>query len=252
MRQQAGTPPVKNLTSQEIVAGLAVQLKAISLITGLKIEDSILKDFTKSVMRFLLTYYGRLSLGEISLAFELNAANELPTKVAIYGSNLTIEFIGSVLSTYSQKRVNLATKIAQARQPELIEEPLTEEQMEIDEKQFANEYYRKWLNNEFSAVSLEYAHQVYDVLDHRGIIQLPKEEKDKYFSQSQEIRQKELSAPAINRDEKKDHKKLIDAYLKNQVPVPEKKLLQHYAKRLVLLDYFKTLKEDKKTKIFII
>jgi len=54
----------------------------------------------------------------------------------------------------------------------------------IDDKQFANEYYRKYRENEFSECSASYAYMTYDILNKRGLIHLSKEQKADYLAQA--------------------------------------------------------------------
>jgi hypothetical protein len=231
----------------------------ITLITGLKVDEANAKPFAVLVSRFLLTYYGMITCSEVTLAFRLNAMGDLPgtngqgkdtDRVDFYGPNLTIDHIGSVLHRYMQKRANLAKKINDQRQTLSEEPPPSQEQIEMNDKLFANEYYRKYLNHEFSSVSLSYAYMVYDTLDKHGQIQLTNSKKKEYMDKAQKERDKEIAAPAISMQEKKSQNKMMEAYLNDIVPIEEVNLVKSYAKRLALLDLFKVWKEAGKLKIF--
>lgn len=250
MRQAATGELISELTANSLLTKTANVLKEICLVTGLKIEEQYAVEFTKIVNRFLLTYHGALTPAEVSLAFNMNAAGELPTKTVCYGQNLTIEHIGGVLHSYRQKRVDLATKIAEMKHPELVEPEPTEEEKYVQSKQFCEEYYSKWLNRDFSPVTLEYAHMVYDSLVRLGSINLTVEEKKAWFDEAQGFRDRELALPTVDRIERKKKNGLIAAYLNNAIPQDEKELVKKYAKRLALLDFFKICKEQGKQTIF--
>lgn len=200
--------------------------------------------------KFILAHYGVLTPGEVSLAFTLNAAGDLPEKIELFGPNLTIEHLGKVLIQYIRKRANLAQKLNEQRQNQLQAPPPSKEQQDMEDKQFVNEYYRKYLNNDFSTVTLEYAYMVYDSLDNRGMMQLPLSKKLDYMKEAQAIRDREISAPAITYQERKEQNGLIEMYLNDAVPFEEAERVRRYAKRLALMDLFKVWKEAGKTKIF--
>lgn len=236
------------------------KLKEILLTTGLKVEESTSVEFTKMFNRFVMVHYNILTPGEVALAFTLNAAGQLPgdngrgqqtEKIELFGPNLTIEHVGGVLYRYMQKRANLARKIVEQGTRNVLPEPVpTEEQQKASDREFANEYFRKYLTGEFSSASVEYAYMVYDVLDQQGIIQLSVAKKKEYFMQAQDIRDKEIAAPPVTRQEKNELLNLMDSYMNDAVPVSEQTLVKSYAKRLALLDYLKKMKEEGKTKIF--
>ncbi|MBO9151903.1 hypothetical protein ACFOTA_06770 [Chitinophaga sp. GCM10012297] len=250
MRQQASGEKISEMPINTLLAKLSNSLKEICLMTGLKVEEATGKEFTKLFAKFVLSHYGYLTAGELSLAFSLNAADELPTKTVCYGSNLTIEYVGAILSSYKQKRMALASKIALSASHELPTPELTKEQKESEAKEFCNEYYKKWLERDFSPVTALYAYMVYDTLDKAGIISLTVEEKKHWFAKAQEQRERELSAPSIDRQERKDYNRMMEAYMNNSVPQEEKDLVKNYAKKLALLDYFSSWKLEGKVKIF--
>ena len=259
MRQCATGKRIKEMPANSITAQFPKVINEISLITGLKVDPENFEPFALLFSKFLIAHYGLLTCEEITLAFRLNAAGDLEgvndrnlttDKIALYGPFLTIEHIGSVLFRYMQKRGNLARKINEQPQKTIEPPPPTKEQQEMDDKQFCNEYYRKYLNQEFSTVTMEYAYMVYDILDRLRIIQLSVQEKNKYFAEAQKIREQELSAPAISFSERKDQNKLMEAYLNDEIPQTEQQLVKNYAKRLVLFDMFKAWKEHQRRAIF--
>ncbi len=225
-------------------------LKEICLTTGLKIDDSTSKEFAKMFNRFVLAHYGLLTPGEVTLAFTLNAAGDLPEKIELFGPNLTIEHIGKVLFQYLRKRAILAAKINEQPQ-QLIESPEpTKEEQEMQDKQFANEYYKKYLNQDFSSVSLEYAHWVYDILDQFKVIPYSTVQKKAYMAEAVTLRQSEIMAPTADFQKHREMNKLIEAYLNKLISESEKQLVINYAKRLALMDLFKKWKEQDRKKIF--
>lgn len=259
MRQCAAEERIKEINAATLGKKFSDVINEITLITGLKVDEANAKPFAVLVSRFLLTYYGMITCSEVTLAFRLNAMGDLQgtngqgkdtDRVDFYGSNLTVDHIGSVLHRYMQKRSNLAQKINNQRQSQLEEPAPSPEQIEMNDKQFANEYYRKFLNNEFSSVSLSYAHMVYDTLDKQGQIHLNNSKKKEYMGQAQKIRDQEISAPAISFEERKAQNRMMEAYLNDLIPMEEVNLVKSYAKRLALMDVFKGWKEAGKTKIF--
>lgn len=251
MRQCAAEERIKDINIQSIGKKFSDLINEITLITGLKVDENNAKSFAVLFSKFLLTYYSVLSCSEITLAFRLNSMNELPgvngqgkdtDRIDFYGQNLTIDHIGGVLHRYMEKRANLAAKIGQQRQVTIEEPKLTPEQQDMEDKKFVNEYYRKYLNGEFTHVSLEYAHMVYDSLDKRGMVNLTNSEKNKYMQEAQTFRDKELALPATNRVERRQMHCLMEAYLNDSVPVEEKERVRRYAKRLVLMDLFNSWK----------
>lgn len=226
-------------------------LKEICLTTGLKVEEGLSKEFTKVFNKFILAHYGILTPGEIALAFTLNAANDLPEKMEFFGSNLTIEHVGKVLFQYIRKRANLAAKINEERYKQELPPPIpTKDEQEMNDKLFANEYYRKYLYHEFSLVSLEYAHWVYDTLDRFKLIRYTVAEKKRYMEEAELMRQQEIHAPPVDFHKHKEMNRLINAYINNLVPESEKQLVKQYAKRLALMDLFKRWKEQGRNRIF--
>lgn len=250
MRKCAGNLKISSLPAQTLISELGSELKIICMITGLKVDDTIATEFTKTFAKFILTHYGNLTMAEITLSFELNAADELPSKTVCYGSNLTIELIGGVLSSYKAKRTALATKIAHSAHPGLPEPELTEEEKGKEAMDFCNEYYRKWLERDFSPVSAMYAHMVYDTLDKQGLITLSVNDKKSWMVKAQEQREKELSAPTLDRQERKDRNRLMESYMNDLLPQEEKDLIKNYAKKLALLYLFGLWKEEGKLKLF--
>lgn len=260
MQQLANSTRIKDLPTQSLVAEMGNKLKEILLTTGLKIEESTSVEFTKMFNRFVMAHYGILTPGEVALAFTLNAAGQLPgdngrgqqtEKIELFGPHLTIEHVGGVLYRYMQKRANLAKKIVEQGTRNLLPEPEpTPEQQEASDREFANEYFRKFLTGEFSTISVQYAYMVYDVLDRQKVIQLSVKKKKEYFDQAQKNRDQEIALPPASRQEKNEMLNLMDSYMNDAVPMSEQALVKSYAKRLALLDYMKKLKEEGQTKIF--
>lgn len=236
------------MPAQTMVAELSNSLKEICLTTGLKVDESTSVEFTKMFNKFVMTYYGILTPGEVSLAFNLNAANELADRVEFYGQFLTIEHVGKVLHQYLAKRAKLAAKM-QEQLIELESPKPTQEELDMNDREFVNEYYRKFLDKEFSSASLEYAWMVYDVLDKFKMIPFTVDQKKEIFHEAQTIRDRELSAPTTDREEKKSNMNMIEAYLNDAVPIQEQNLVKSYAKRIALLTLFKDWKSSGKKKI---
>jgi len=241
------------------VAKMGDILKEICLITGLKVDEGVSKEFTKLFNKFIHAHYANITPSEIVLAFTLNAAGELPgssngketDKIDFYGSSLTIEHVGGILFRYMQKRANLAKKIREEEYL-MIEAPqLTKEEQEMEDKNIANEYYRKYINKEFSFVSPEYAHWIYDILDKFQLISYSVDQKKKFMEEAQGLRLHILNEQSIAHvQEYKEVKQLLADYAKNEIPISEKKWVINCAKRIALLDLFKVWKGAGKKRIF--
>ncbi len=261
MRQCAAEEKIRDINTNGLGKKFSDLINEITLITGLKVDEQTAKPFAVLFSKFLLAYYGTLTCPEVALAFRLNSMNQLPgingngkdtDRIDFYGPNLTIDHVGGVLSRYMQKRANLASKINE--QPATFMEapaPSPEDQL-LDDKRFCNQYYQKYIERQFSPISLEYAHMVYDMLDRLKAINLSVTEKKQHFEAAQENRHRELAAPSLDRDEKKEKNRLMEAYLNETVPESETMLVKNNAKRLALLKQFDTWKTKKVTKIFYI
>lgn len=259
MRQCAAEEKIRDINTNGLGKKFSDLINEITLITGLKVDEQTAKPFAVLFSKFLLAYYGILTCPEVALAFRLNSMSQLPglngngkdtDRIDFYGSNLTIDHVGGVLSRYMQKRADLAAKISE--QPVmLIETPApSKEEQELDDKRFCNQYYQKYIERQFSPISLEYAHMVYDMLDRLGRINLSLADKKRFFSESQEARHRELAAPSMDRDEKKEKNRLMEAYLNEDVPESEVKLVKNNAKRIALLQQLEQWKISGTHKIF--
>ncbi|UCJ07818.1 hypothetical protein KTO58_01180 [Chitinophaga pendula] len=251
MQKCAAGDRLQEMSTEVLFKGLPRALNQIGVITGLKVESSpeFARAFAQEVSIFLYNHYGILTLDEIVLAFRLNASGEYGDIISHYGQNLTIEHIGRVLVQYKQRRAKLAVKIQ--NQEKLPEAPRpTSSAIDEEARQFANEYYRKYLTGEMTEITISYAHLVYNDLDRFGVLNLDKEKKIGYYKEALLFRKKELGLPAATKDERKAINKLVQSYLEKQVPVAEKELVRNYARRLALLDYFKALKGKDIKKIF--
>lgn len=263
MRQCAEEMKIRDVDTGSIGKVFSDMINEITLITGLKVPVKILdngkedaKPFARLISKFLLGQYGFLACAEVTLAFRLNAAGDLPgvtngketDRVDFFGAVLTIEHVGTVLFRYIRKRTALSAKIR--AQLEAAEKPTpTPEEIDIEDRLFVNEYYRKYLSNEFTNVSLEYAYLVYDSLDKRGMIHLSNSDKNTYMKEAQGFRDRELSFPPVDREDRKDHNRLIENYLNDTIPLQELERVKRYAKRMVLMDMFKKWKAEKKLQI---
>jgi hypothetical protein len=259
MQRCAAEEKIRNINTNSLGKKFSDVINEITLITGLKVDEQYAKPFAVLFSKFLLAYYGTLTCAEIVLAFRLNSMNALPgqngngkdtDRIDFYGPNLTIDHVGGVLSRYMQKRSVLASKINE--QPkEIVDTPkLSAEEEEMDNKRFCNDYFRKYLNRDFSPISLEYAYMVYDMLDRLGVMDISITDKKLFFSEAQEVRHRELAAPSLDRDEKKEKNRLMEAYMNNEVPESEIKLVKNAAKKLALLKQFEYWKMAGKEIIF--
>lgn len=246
MRQQATGERIKDMHATKLVSSMSGALDEITLITGLKVDGTYTKEFLKIFNKFILSHYHMLTTAEVVLAFTMNAANELDEKTDFYGSNLTIEHVGKVLFRYMQKRQNLAKKISEQRQEALAAPEPTKDEIDMQDKTFANEYYRKYLDKDFSSVSLSYAHMIYDVLDRFDLLQYSVKQKKEYYAKAQKARERELSAPSVDFQERKSNTKLMESYVDGILPSSEIELIKQYAKRLALFDRFDIWKAEGK------
>lgn len=114
----------------------------------------------------------------------------------------------------------------------------------MDDKQFANEYYRKYKEDEFSECSASYAYMTYDILNKHGMIHLSKEQKAGYLAQATrdyESRQWEPEKEEVP----------ISALLKADIVLSHTQTtaINNIAKELALMDLFTTWKEQGRIKI---
>lgn len=239
-----------------LTTGLKAPFVLKTGVDGKQVED--MTPFALAFAKFILAHYKQLSSEEISLAFRLNAAGQLPgtsggresEKVEFYGSQLTLEHIGSVLFRYMQKRGALAQKLREELRIESKETPPTIEQQDMDDKHFANEYYRKYLSKEFSTISLEYAHMVYDILDRFKIIKISKDRKKEFMAEAVKIREHQLQITPMDRDERREWNRLLASYVNGDIPEAEQQLVKNYAKRIALMEAFSIWENEGRKKIF--
>lgn len=248
MRQCAGDQKIRDLDSSVIGKVFSDLVNEITLITGLKVEEQHAKPFAKLFSRFLISHYAMISPSEVTLAFRLNASNDLPEKVEFFGTALTIEHLGRVLFQYIRKRGLLSKKLSEQREAEERPAP-TAEEIEEQDKEFVNGFYQSYLDGQLTNVSWEYAYLVYDSLDKRGLITLSNSQKNAYMKEVQAFRDRELCLPAVGRDERKEQNRLIEVYLNEALPAEEIERVKRYAKRLVLSDMFKSWKQEGKKQI---
>lgn len=250
MRQRAADVKIKELSAQALVIEIGKVQKEICLTTGLKVEEGTAKEFVKLLIRFLLVHYSILSCGEVSLAFTLHASGKLTDRIEFFGSVLTLEHIGKILSLYMAKRAALAKKLNENTGTSIELPAPTKDEQNSSDKSFVNEYYRKYLSDEFSTVSKEYAYLVYNVLDENKLITYTTKEKNSFLYEAERLREQEISAPAINFKDRKDLNKLMEAYINNQLPNSEVILLKNYAKRLAVFSLFDQWKKEGRQKVF--
>ena len=111
----------------------------------------------------------------------------------------------------------------------------------MDDKQFANEYYRKYKEDEFSECSTSYAYMTYDILNKRGMIHLSKEQKSVYMDRAAKECEMELLHT-------QNH---ISSLLKADVVLSHGSTMtiNNKAKELSLMDLFATWKEQGRIRI---
>jgi hypothetical protein len=114
----------------------------------------------------------------------------------------------------------------------------------MDDKQFANEYYRKYKEDEFSECSASYAYITYDILNKRGMIHLSKAQKADYMVQATkdyESRQWEPEKEGVP----------ISALLKADAVLnhTHATAINNIAKELALMDLFSTWKQEGRIRI---
>lgn len=114
----------------------------------------------------------------------------------------------------------------------------------MDEAQFANEYYRKYKEGEFSECSPSYAYMTYDILNKRGMIHLSEVEKDEYRVQAQievEMRYSKVKDGPVKISD------LLDA--STVIGIDETTAVSNIAKGMVILDLFEAWKAEGRTRI---
>ncbi len=147
MRQCAAEDRIRDINTAGLGKKFAAIVNEITLITGLKppfvikgdekgreVED--MGPFVTLFSKFLLSHYSMITCAEVTLAFRLNASSDLPEKTDFYGSILTIEHVGRVLTQYIRKRANLAAKINDQMALPTPDKELTAEEREKEERDF--------------------------------------------------------------------------------------------------------------------
>jgi len=239
-------PKIHAVQDEEIKA----VLKYCFALIGLRPEQWP-DDLQKMVLlNFIRQNYSGHSLEEIKIAFDFGSAGKLDIEMTHY-QNFNCIYLSDVMQAYRKYATEILKQDANTYK-EMPPSPLpSNEEQEMNDKNFANEYYRKYLNNEFSLVSLEYAHLIYNTLDKFKLIRYTVARKKEYMVEAQELRLKELNGTSISDfREHQEITKLLQLYTKEEVPEPEKKLLINYAKRLALLDLFKFWKGQNRKRIF--
>jgi hypothetical protein len=240
---QTGTR-IGTLDARSIGAHLTDLVKRITVITGLKVDDSSADMFAQDMTRFLLTYYSNITIEEIKTAFYLNANEIGEDKVIFYGSFLTLEHIGRVLTQYKAKRAAVVKKINAGSSLPDAPPPTKEEQMVID-KNMVNEFYRKYLHEELKEVSMAYAFMIYDIMKKLLPHTIPSADiRRKFHEEAIEFRREQLITVQQTtlhqrpKHEREETKSIIDQLIENVVPRSEEERIINIGKERTLMHMF--------------
>ena len=165
-------------------------------------------------------HFWSLGMHEVKKAFEMYADNELGIQpIANYFDRI---LVGQIFAAYKQQKTKKQMKYDNYTSPEEIE-------FIMDEA--VDRIHKDYIQNKCITES---CHHVYDHLFEQGKLPTEKEYKIDIFERACEIRERELM------QERHFHnKKQIDEVLNN---IKKDGLVKNIAKKLVLEDYFKTLK----------
>lgn len=240
---QTGTR-IGTLDARSIGTHLTDLVKRITVITGLKVDDSSADMFAQDMTRFLLTYYSNITIEEIKTAFYLNANEIGEEKVIFYGSFLTLEHIGRVLTQYKAKRAAVVKKINAGSYLPDVPPPTKEEQMVID-KNMVNEFYRKYLHEELKEVSMAYAFMIYDIIKKLLPHTIPPADlRRKFHEEAIEFRREQLitlqqtTVHQRPKHEREEVKSIIDQLIENVVPRSEEERIINIGKERTLMHMF--------------
>lgn len=213
-------------------------VKLITVTTGLKIDETSADMFVEELCKFFLAHYGDLTVDEVGAAFSLNATEQGEEKVIFYSSFLNLEHVGQVLSKYKSKRAALVRKLHEpVTKPDAP--PPTEEEQMIEDVKIVNEYYKKYLQEELTEVSMVFANIVYDIIKKRapeyippGYIRTQYYEKAKISlkEQAEEERLVSLRPPI--------HIMNVPIYSEGDIPYSEEQKIINEGKRMTLMYMF--------------
>src|ERR1044072_1729408 len=214
-------------------------VKKITVITGLKVDPAVGNMFAEEFTKFMMAHYSNMTLEEVGAAFYLNANESGEDKVVFYGTSLTLEAIGQVLTKYKAKRAAVVRKL-NSNSALAIEAPKpTDEQMEIDSRTLVNGFYTKFLNEELTEVSMTYAHLVYDDIQKYKPSALPSADiRVRFYEEAKIHRQEELLLPNKNGTERHAARELLKQYSSEVIPVSEEEKIINEGKRRTLMFMF--------------
>jgi hypothetical protein len=241
---------IGSIDERSIGRVLGETIKKITVITGLKLEDSSKDMFAVEYAKFMAAHYSNLNISEITAAFYINANEAGEDKVTYYGGFLTLEIIGQVLTRYRIKRSRLAQKINQQnRLPE--PSPPTKEEEEKMNKEMVNQFYFNYLQGEIAEVSKLYAYSIYDLLMHyRPDLKPPAHVRTECFNKAKEHRKEELLRPNKSKQDREAAKELLKGYLESVISHSEETTIINDGKGRALLYIFDGLAKDGIKKIF--
>lgn len=224
------------IDSRSIGRVLSEIVKKITVITGLKLDPQTSDYFSEQFTLFIKEYYSNLTPSEIITAFHLNANESGDEKVVMYGSFLTLEVVGKVLTQYRSKRAAVARKIN--NQPLISIEPPkpTEEEMIIERKEHVNQFYVSYLNEELSEAAELYAHQIYLYIKKYKPELLPSADiRKRFYEEAKEHRKQELMMPNKSPSERHAAREIVKQYLEGVISsTEEEKVLQEGMRRTLM------------------
>lgn len=208
-----------------------------TLMGALGITESPSQPAHEFIIYSLKHKFQMLSFAEIKLAFNLNAAGEFGEPIKAY-QLLNMDFFGSVMAKYNERRQLVVLKTTPKALPEAT---ISAEQRAENNKKLLQS-----ICKDFEAYKVEPTKPIllvdlrYLELEERGLISITNEVKKQYFKKAKEIFKKNLiqKRGRARPLEIGATTELLQRVLKGDFQKTEKSELQSIAREIALKDYF--------------
>jgi len=240
IQQCAQGTKIKSINGRSIGSKMSDLVKRITVITGLKTDESSADMFAEEICKFLLCHYGNLTIDEVVAAFSINATESGDEKVIFYGGYLTIEHIGQVLTAYKSKRAATHRKLSEP--PPVVERNPTKEEIDMQDKQLVNGLYAHYLAGDMTEPRLAYCWMAYDVIKAKRPDLIPPEPvRNRFYHLAKEHRKEQLLLPNKDKQERDKAKMLLQDFLSDSLSFGEEQIIINDGKRRTLLYIFERL-----------
>lgn len=106
--------PIKEMEKEVVNDSVKEVLQYISFVTGAGISREITIPFLRELKEIITKHYSYLTVAEIKSAFRLNSIGMLDDTVKLYGTSVTLQFIGQVLAKYRIYRNSTLREVVDA------------------------------------------------------------------------------------------------------------------------------------------